>query len=1231
MHLLVATPGAIEDGADPIDPGQTPAEVVVITAADTELAALSEARASMDDPPTLRLMNLMHLRHPMSVDLHLDQCAEGSQLVILRLLGGAGYWRYGVEQYAARLGARGIPVAFLPGDDKPDPELRDLSSIADADYDALWSYLVEGGPANVSGFLQLARAMVRGGDRPKAASPLLRAGLYWPGSGGTLLETVREGWQPGAPIVPIVFYRALIQGAGLHPINRLVKALTRAGMNPLPVFVASLKDPVSAATLTRLFGEAPPSVILNATAFAVGTPDGPAVDNPLLSNDAPVFQVVLSGGSETAWAEGLSGLSPRDIAMNVALPEVDGRILSRAISFKDTAFFDDATECNIATYRALGDRVEFVATLAANWARLRAADVSGRRVAIVLANYPNKDGRLANGVGLDTPAGTVELLRAMAEAGYATEPPDSSAALMGRLMSGPTNWLADRVDRDGGEVLPLTTYCAWFDALPWDVRQAVTSRWGQPADDPFIKDEDRSLDGAGGAGFALSIHRFGNAVVALQPARGYNIDPSDTYHAPDLVPPHNYLAFYLWLREEFGAHAIVHMGKHGNLEWLPGKALALGPTCWPEIALGPIPHVYPFIVNDPGEGTQAKRRAQAVIVDHLTPPLTRAESYGPLRDLEALVDEYYEAAGVDARRVETLRKEILSLTSATGIDRDVGFVGDVEGDLGKLDAWLCELKEAQIRDGLHVFGTSPVGDQAGDLAIALARVPRGDGTGPDASLLRAMAEDLNLGIDPLDCDLAAPAKTRPAVLEDLTSDGWRTNGDTVERLELMAQSLLRDGGRGDGASRAATTGPRTTTVIHHIKETILPTIAACGPAELGALIAALDGRAVAPGASGAPTRGRLDVLPTGRNFYSVDTRAVPTPTAWALGWKSANLLIEKHLQAHGDWPRALLVTAWGTANMRTGGDDIAQVLALMGVKPTWDSANRRVTGFEVLPHGVLGRPRVDVTLRVSGFFRDAFPGLIDLVDSAARAIQALDEPDNPASSNPGPRVYGSKPGAYGAGLQALIDERIWSDRSDFGEAYLEWGGYAYTAGAEGKRDRDGFATRLSRVDAIVQNQDNREHDLLDSDDYYQFEGGAAAAVAMLQGEDRPIYHNDHSRPERPIIRTLDDEIARVVRSRVVNPKWIEGVKRHGYKGAFEIAATVDYLFAFAATTGAVKHHHFDLVEEAVLADADTRNFIESANAPALREIAERFQEAIDRGLWVPKSNSARARIDKELL
>jgi cobaltochelatase CobN len=1232
MHLLAATPGAISDGTEPVDLGQTPADLVIISAADTELAALAEARAEMPDPPSLRLANMMHLAHPLSVDLHLDDCATKSRLVIARILGGAGYWKYGLTQYAARLHEAGVPVAFLPGDDKPDPELRGLSTVSGTDYDALWSYLVEGGPQNSINLLAYAKAMLDGRDKPSAAAPLLRAGVYWPGAGIADLGTAQATWTADAPIVPIIFYRALVQGGGLNPINRLTRSLSRAGLNPLPIFVASLKDPVSTATLDHLFAAAPPAVILNCTAFAVGSPhDGEdSPQNPLLSNDAPIFQVILSGASESSWADGLHGLTARDIAMNVALPEVDGRILSRAISFKGEAFFDEATECPIATYQARGDRVDFVTQLTANWARLRQTPPANKKVALILANYPNKDGRLANGVGLDTPAATIHTLQLLAQAGYATTPPADSAALMAQIMAGPTNWLTDRADKEGGELLPLGTYRQYFDALPWDIKEQITTRWGDPEDDPFFRAEispPEAASRASGAGFALSIHAFGNVIVGLQPARGYNIDPADTYHSPDLVPPHNYLAFYFWLRHHWGADAIVHMGKHGNLEWLPGKSVALSETCWPEAVFGPTPHVYPFIVNDPGEGTQAKRRTSAVIIDHLTPPLTRAESYGPMRDLEALVDEYYEAAGVDPRRMTHLRREILSLSDATGLSRDVGFTGDKDGDLGKLDAYLCDLKEAQIRDGLHIFGQSPSGQQELDLAIALARVPRGDGKGQNASLLRALAADLGLSIDPLDCDMAAPAAEKPEALADDTT--WRSNGDTVERLENLSQRLVRDGGRGvpgftPGAAQA---------VLRTIHDDILPRVRACGPAEGSALLTALAGHFVPPGPSGAPTRGRLDVLPTGRNFFSVDSRAVPTPTAWALGWKSANLLIEKHLQDHGDWPRAMLVTAWGTANMRTGGDDIAQALALMGVKPTWDSANRRVTGFEVLPQSVLGRPRVDVTLRISGFFRDAFPQLIALVDSAARAVQDLDEPAdlNPAAarSKAGEdptRVFGSKPGAYGAGLQALIDERIWSDKTDFAAAYLTWGSYAYGAKASGDRREAAFKARLSQVDAIVQNQDNREHDILDSDDYYQFEGGAAAAVSTLQGRDRPIYHNDHSRPERPVIRTLDDEIGRVVRSRVVNPKWIEGVKRHGYKGAFEIAATVDYLFAFAATTGAVRNHHFDLVEAAFLADDATRTFIADANAPALREIAERLQEAIDRNLWQPASNSARARI-----
>ena len=1229
MHLLAATPGAISDGTEPVDLGQNPADVVIISAADTELAALSEARSEMQDPPTLRLANMMHLIHPMSVDLHLDDCATKSRLVIARILGGAGYWKYGLVQYAARLRDAGIPFAALPGDDKPDQELRELSTVDGQDYDALWSYLVEGGPQNSSNMLAYAKAMLDGGDKPAAPSPLLRAGVYWPGAGIADLSAAQADWTIGAPVVPIIFYRALVQGGGLNPINRMVRSLLRAGLNPLPIFVASLKDPVSTATLDHIFAAAPPDVILNCTAFAVGSPhDGDdSPNNPLLNNEAPIFQVILSGASEASWDEGLHGLTARDIAMNVALPEVDGRILSRAVSFKGEAFFDDATECPIATYQARGDRVDFVTQLVKGWTKLRHTASADKKTALILANYPNKDGRLANGVGLDTPAATVHVLNLLKSSGHAVTPPADSASLMAQMMAGPTNWLTDRADKEGGEFLPLDTYNSYFNALPWEVKEQISSRWGTPEQDPFINLPSEAMQedstDVPPAGFALSIHRFGNAIVGLQPARGYNIDPTDTYHSPDLVPPHNYLAFYFWLRHHWGADAIVHMGKHGNLEWLPGKAVALSETCWPEVVFGPTPHLYPFIVNDPGEGTQAKRRTSAVIIDHLTPPLTRAESYGPLRDLEALVDEYYEAAGVDPRRIAHLRKEILSLSEVTGLGKDAGFTGDSDGDLGKLDAYLCELKEAQIRDGLHIFGQSPTGDQERDLAIALARVPRSAGKGRDASLLRALAVDLGLSIDPLDCDLAAPAPEKPDALADGTT--WRSNGDTVEKLEALSQRIV--------SGHVPPAGPHSAEVAAEIAERILPIIQSCGSAEGAALLTGLSGKFVPPGPSGAPTRGRLDVLPTGRNFFSVDSRAVPTPTAWALGWKSANLLIEKHLQDHGDWPRSMLVTAWGTANMRTGGDDIAQALALMGVKPTWDSANRRVTGFEVLPQSVLGRPRVDVTLRISGFFRDAFPQLIALVDSAARAVQDLDEPAdlNPAAARTKAgedqtRVFGSKPGAYGAGLQALIDERIWTDKSDFAEAYLEWGSFAYGKGAQGHKARDAFEARLSQAEAIVQNQDNREHDILDSDDYYQFEGGAAAAISTLQGQDRPIYHNDHSRPERPVIRTLDDEIGRVVRSRVVNPKWIDGVKRHGYKGAFEIAATVDYLFAFAATTGAVRNHHFDLVEEAFIKDDDTREFIADANAPALKEIAQRLQEAIDRNLWQPKSNSARARI-----
>jgi len=1238
VHLLAAKSGTIDDGLEPFDLSQTPADLLFISSADSELTAISEAITETNHQTSVRLASLNHLQHPMSVDLHLEKTVSKCKLVIIRVLGGLGYWQYGVEQYSSVLRENNIPIAFLPGDDKPDPELRGLSTLNDTDYDQLWGYLVEGGLENTGNFLKYTNSILKGNMHPPSPKPVLKAGVYWPGEGITTPKEVHKHWKPDQHVVPIVFYRALIQGVGLNPVNRLVKALLKDNLNPLPIFVASLKDPLCQATIETIFDQHPPTVILNSTAFSVNSLNSDHVRpvNPLTSvsaNKAPVFQVIFSSSTEEVWESELNGLSGRDIAMNVALPEVDGRILSRAVSFKGESFYDEMTECSITTYRARGDRITFVSSLAKNWCALRQVQNEHSRPAFIMANYPNRDGRLANGVGLDTPESLITVSKELTKHGYKLDNfPKSSADLMKKLTSGPTNWLPDRVKRLGGEFYPLDDYIHEYKKLPYEFRSKIESRWGSPENDPFIKFSSKKLHKKKIKGFALSIHRFDNVIVGLQPARGYNIDAKETYHSPDLMPPHNYIAFYFWIRFEFKAHAIVHMGKHGNLEWLPGKSLALSNSCAPEAILGPTPHIYPFIVNDPGEGTQAKRRSQAVIIDHLTPPMARAETYGPLRELEGLIDEYYEAHSIDQRRATILQKEILSLTGSSGLSDDIGLVGGGdENDLAKLDAYLCDLKEAQIRDGLHIFGLSPSGSLARDLIISLTRLPRNDGREGDASLTQAIANDLNLNMNTLDANMAQSWEGPfPRELEDIIEDKWRSFGDTIERVEIFAQKLLE--------GEVKSPGSQTNHVLGKINIEVQPTVSRCGESEILGILNALNGEFIQPGPSGAPTRGRLDVLPTGRNFYSVDSRAMPTITAWNIGWKSANLLLEKHLQDNGDWLRTILLSAWGTSNMRTGGDDIAQCLALMGAKPKWDDMSKRVTGFEILPLSVLGRPRVDVTLRISGFFRDAFPQLISLVDSAATAIMNLDEPveQNLAaarfkSGEDRTRVYGAKPGAYGAGLQALIDERIWNSKSDLGAAYIEWGSYAYGKDSNGKKKTEDFETRLKQTEAIVQNQDNREHDILDSDDYYQFEGGAAAAVSTLQGIDRPIYHNDHSRPERPIIRTLEEEISRVVRSRVVNPKWINGVKRHGYKGAFEMAATLDYLFAFSATTGAVKSHHFDLTYEAYLEDVETFNFIKDNNQSALFEMAQKFKEALDRGLWRPKSNSARALLEKLIL
>ncbi len=1194
-------------------------DIVFLSAADSELTAL--ARMAAERPagsPSVAFASLDALADAGRLEDHEPRLAS-ARLVVVRAMGGAAYWHAGLTRLRALCDASGAALVAIPGEPRWDAALEVFATLPPDRCRPLWRYLVEGGVENGRRALAFMAHLVGDGAEPPPAMVLPRAGFYRPGVGVVGADAAFAALPADRPLAAIVFYRPLIDGEMLAPVDSLVAALAAEGISALPIFVASLKEPDCEAFVAEAFARRPPAVVLNATAFAISQIGVPSAGTVLDRPGRPVLQVVLAGSTEEAWRASPRGLSAADLTMNVAMPEIDGRLASRAISFKATR--SDGVPGT--TYRPVDDRVAFVARQARAWVDLARTPAPARRVALVLGNYPDRDGRIGNGVGLDTPASTAAIAAAMRNAGYDLGAlPTTGRDLVGLFLRRETGE-GDYPQDDGGSAparLPLADYAAFLATLPQSAQDAVTARWGAPGADPDV----------GGGAFQIRAHRFGNVAVAVQPARGYGIDPQASLHDPALVPPHHYLAFYAWLRVAFGAQAIVHVGKHGNLEWLPGKALGLSRTCWPEIALGATPLIYPFIVNDPGEGTSAKRRASAVIVDHLMPAMTRAELHAGLAELETLVDEYALAAPVDPRRAAHLAETILDAAARHGLDRDLGLTrGDDEDAAVKvLDSHLCELKEMQIRDGLHTLGTSPEGRQRIDTLVTIARTPRSGGRPADASLHRGIAADLGLGFDPLDCDLAAAwGGPRPAALAAVAADPWRTAGDTVERLERLSLALVEGTAPRIGAASSA--------VLDWIAAHLAPALDASGRAEIGAVLTALGGRFVPPGPSGAPTRGRADVLPTGRNFYSVDVRAMPTAAAWRLGRAAADALARRYRDDEGRWPRSIAMSAWATSNMRTGGDDVAQVLALMGAEPTWEATTGRVTGFGVIPLADLGRPRIDVTLKISGMFRDAFPGAIDLIDDAAHAIASLDEDGemNPLAAaararhaSAAFRIFGSRPGAYGAGLQAPIDEGAWQTRGDLADVFLSWGAHAYGRQSAGEPAREAFAARLKEADAAFQAQDNREHDILDSDDYYQFLGGLAATIEAVKGHAPRIYFGDHARPEKPAVRSLGEEIARVVRGRAANPKWIAGMARHGYKGAFEIAATVDYLFAFAATTDAVAGHHFDALYDAYVADEAVAAFMADANPAALAEMAARFQEAVDRGLWSPRSNSAYDRL-----
>jgi cobaltochelatase CobN len=1194
--------------------------ILFLTNADTEILALRSLVEGLPEGfPPVRAANPTGLGAPDLTGVH---------MVLVRLLGGRRAWQDPFDELRRGCLDQGVPLLAFGGEAAPDAELTALSTVASATVAQAFEYLVHGGLANMAHLLRfVADTVLFHGFGFETPAEIPGSGLY------------RVSPPGGGPTIAVVFYRAHLIAGNTTFVDDLCDAVAARGGRALALWCYSLRpDERGRNPAVELLAEHRPDAVIT-TVLAAGSagPQGEGWDATSLAElGVPIVQAMAATGPQEDWEANPAGLFPIDVAMSVAIPEFDGRIISVPFSFKEVVDDGDALGAPVTAYRTVPDRVRRVAGLALRLAGLGRVPVDQRRVAIVLSAYPTKRSRIGNAVALDTPASVIALLHQLRDAGYRVDRiPDDGDTLMAELID---TFSYERETLSSAQLAraagrwPGAAYRQWFATLPDGVQEAVGEKWGPAPGTVYLDQSSEELVFAG-----LDL---GHVVIAVQPPRGFGEDPIAVYHSPDLAPTHHYLAFYRWLDEGWGADAIVHAGKHGTLEWLPGKGVGLSSSCFPDVALGDVPLVYPFVVNDPGEGTQAKRRAHAVIIDHLVPPMTRAETYDALARLEGLLDTYAQVASLDPSKLPAIRRQVWELLVSASLHQDLGVEAAPEGEafdelILHVDGYLCELKDAQIRGGLHVLGQPPVGEAELDLVLALTRLPQhGGGRGGDVPSLRETVA-AGLGYDRYGQALEPPDGTGgPAAGVGVGSGvgvGVGSGGGVgigggvgggigvrgrVDAVEASCRELLA------ACQVAGWSYHGEDPTLRWVCSTLVPALAKT-PDELVNVLGALAGRYIPAGPSGAPTRGMAHVLPTGRNFYSVDPKALPSPLAWDVGCQLAEALLARHLADEGRYPASVGLVVWGTAAMRTGGDDIAMALALLGVRPVWGAENGRVAGVALIPESELGRPRVDVVLRISGFFRDAFPHLIGLFDDAVGLAGFGADGD--------PRIFGAKPGAYGSGILGLLESRNWRSDDDLAAVYQAWGGYSYGRSGMGVPAGAAMARRFAAIEVAVKNQDNREHDIFDSDDYLQDHGGMIATIRALTGRQPKALFGDSADPARARVRSLAEEAARVVRSRVVNPKWIAAMARHGYKGAFELAATVDYLYGYDATAHVVEDWMYEQVTAAYVADAEVRKFFEASNPWALRSIAERLLEAVDRGLWAAPSAEALASLRAALL
>jgi cobaltochelatase CobN len=1248
---MSSTEGNIQEGAGIVEK----LKVILLSATGSGMSIVGQAvRHIENEYPgqlTLQARTNDDLFDTKMVERFIKDHIMTADCVIAILHGG----RRSLRGFNEIMKASGNAYIHLHPSDEDSIELSsELSSEYGSDYfDLITQYIKSGGVENWTNLLKSLMVKLRNAQisyqQPK---PMPSEGIYHPETGAneSLTEYLtRRGTSPEeleaskSPVVAVWFYQGYYVDGNLAYVDALIEEIENQGGFPVACFLTRYMDNVLKnkgpdwviENYLQVDGKTIIHALINTLVFSMklSTPQFSDVYERL---GVPVLQgITLFSTTRKYWKGSVQGVTPMDVSISAAQPEFDGSLITVPIATKELEQGDPLTGVTILKYEPIEERVKKLVELTIKWSLLAIKPNEDKKVAIIFHNYPPRNDRIGCAAGLDSFASVVGLLERLKAEGYIIDREYGSGdELAEEILERVTidrRWLTpDKMAARAVDLIGEDHYEEWHDNLPEKNRDHMIRDWGDIPGEIFTcrplaaPNPDFPTQNLYDKKVMVNGIINGNIYIGIQPPRGF-IDQPEKIHDPYLAPGHHYIFHYRWIRDVFKADAIMHVGKHGSLEWLPGKSLGLSEECYPDLSIMDLPNIYPYIINDPGEGTQAKRRSYACIIDHLIPVMTNAGHYEELAEVDTKLVEYVQTKSMNPNRLPVIQKEIWEATVRHNLHTDIEVTeeeafSDFDAFMEKLHSYLSEVTTTAISDGLHTLGVSPQDNQLVEFTTQLVRLKNGD----IPSLPESIAQEWGYDYDEL---LDQRGKPDP-------SGRFPTNASVIDAIYEESMNLVRhaiENGKTNEDNQ------KYVRITEFINDTVLFKLHRTTE-EMESSISALSGCHVLPGPSGSPTRGMVEILPTGRNFFSVDPYKIPSSTAWITGMSLGDELVERHKKETGLPPDNIGMVIWGSPTMRNMGEDIAEALYLMGIKPVWNEKNARVEGLEIIPIDELKFPRIDVTFRTSGFFRDSFPNLMELMDEAVNIVAALNEPVetnflkknimleveeltargiDPAKAlrDATFRVFSDAPGTYGAGVPEAIDAKVWEKAEDLGDIYINWGGYAYAKNTYGAERKESFRRRLGKMRLVVKNEDSREYDMLSSDDFNAYFGGYVAAVKAVTGNYPLAYSGDASDPDRVKYRSIQEEAKHVFRSRILNPKWIEGLMRHGYKGAGDLSRAVDVSFHWDATSNVIDDWMYEGLAQKYAFDERMKQWLKEVNPYALQNITERLIEAINRGMW----------------